>query len=270
MKSFFVSLSLILVLLCLVSCALPTETTSTVSINAFPPPEIDRTAEEIYLAHPEFTKVDYNSPALLPKSDDMGQEYIDRLTILCDSQHYWMTPFDLIERNKIWTGPEGTMTLTYFRDYEILDPNDNTRKTVCETVKEHQPEYLVIALGLNGIATSDTEGFIKDYTDLVKCVQEVSPDTKIICESILPIMPGYTDWKVINNEKITECNSYILKIAEEYGCRYYDSFSCIIGEDGNALPELMMDSLHCNKKGHSLILKYWRTHAWTQRTENVE
>ena len=42
-----------------------------------PAPEVDRLAEEIYKNHPELTPVNYESPALLPKSEDAGQEYIE-------------------------------------------------------------------------------------------------------------------------------------------------------------------------------------------------
>lgn len=230
--------------------------------------EADRSYEYLYKDNPGLIPVDYENPAILPETEDMGQEYIDKLMILCDSQHYWMKPFGFLkdgeDTKNIITGPEGTMTLTYYRELDLLDPYDGGLKNVVEIMKEHKPEYLVVALGLNGVATSDAEGFQKDYRELIEDIQRVSPDTQIICESILPIMTTYRYWGSITNVKITECNSWILKIAEEHGCRYLDTYGVIADGNGNADPSLMMDNLHANKEGLRKVLKYWRTHAVTE------
>lgn len=232
-----------------------------------PPPEVDRMGEEIYKNHTELTPVDYDNPAILPKSDDMGQEYVDKLTFICDSPTYWMWPWGLLkdgeDTNCIWTGPEGTMTLNYQSSYEILDPYDNTRKTIRQTVEEHKPEYLIIAVGINGVALLDEEGFKAEYRDLVSDIMEISPDTKLMCQAIYPITPDYWGWGDITNETITRANSWILQVAGEEGCRYIDAFAPLLGEDGNAIPELMgSDGLHPNKEGLTKVLEYIRTHAW--------
>ena len=54
----------------------------------------DRTAEDVYKAHPELTPVNYDSPALLPKTEDMGQAYLDRIVFLCDSPFYWLKLYE--------------------------------------------------------------------------------------------------------------------------------------------------------------------------------
>lgn len=248
------------------------ETTSEAEITTeeettLPVREADRLGEEIYKNHPELTPVNYESPAILGKSDDMGQEYIDKLTFICDSPTYWMWPFGLLkdgaDTNCIWTGPEGTMTLAYQSDYCILDPYDNIEKPIRQVVEEHKPEYLIIAVGVNGISFMDEEWFKKEYTDLVTDIKAISPGTKLMCQSIYPITPAYRGWGDITNETITAANSWILEIAQEHGCRYLDSFAILLGEDGNAIPELMMkDGLHPNEEGLAKVIEYIRTHAW--------
>ena len=230
---------------------------------------VDRTGEEIYMQYPDLTPVDYSSPNILPVSEDMGQEYVDKLTFICDSPTYWMWPWGLLgggkDTNSIWTGPEGTMTLAYQSTYCILDPYDNVEKPIRQVVEEHKPEYLIIAVGINGVSFMDEEEFKADYADLVSDILEISPETKLMCQSIYPITPAYRWWGDITNVTITRANSWILDIAEEYGVPYLDTFSVLIDEDSYAKDELMgSDGLHPNYEGLKTVLQYIRTHKYRE------
>lgn len=246
--------------------SLPPESLSEPEPEPEPKPEPDRAAEPIYDAHPELVKVDYDSPALLPKTDDMGQEYLDQFVFLCDSPTFWLKPFGLLsggeETTQIWTGPEGTQTLAYQSTYAILDPYDQVERPIREVAQLHPPKAMIIALGINGIMFMDEEYFVSEYTDLLTDLQELCPDTTFILQSMYPITPAYKNWGAITNERITQGNSWILKIAEDHGCPYLDTFACLLGEDGNARPELMRgDGLHPNEEGLRIILDYIRTHG---------
>ncbi|MBQ7638966.1 MAG: hypothetical protein IJS90_08705 [Clostridia bacterium] len=230
---------------------------------------VDRTGEDIYKSHPELTPVDYDSPALLPLSDDAGQEYIDKITFLCDSPFYWLKLYGLLsggtDTTQVWTGPEGTMTLAYLRDFRIVDPFDKTERTIPETAALRKPPIMIITIGINGVSFMDEEYFKEEYKNLIDVIKEASPDTVIILQSILPISPAYKHWGSITNASITKANRWILELAEEYGLSYLDSFSCLLGENGNIRSELVMkDGLHANKDGLELVLKYIRTHAYTE------
>ncbi|MBO4854723.1 MAG: SGNH/GDSL hydrolase family protein [Oscillospiraceae bacterium] len=230
-------------------------------------PEVDRRAESIYQAHPELTPVNYDSPVLLPASDDAGEKYLDRITFLCDSPTYWLKPFGMLRggtcTTQIWTGSEGTMTLAYLRGFRILDPYDRVERTIPETMARHQPAIMVIALGINGISFMDEADFIREYSHLVEELQAASPDTQLILQAMYPISPSFRYWGDITNASVTRGNAWILRIAEEYGLPYLDTFAALLGEDGNARPELMMDDgLHPNQEGLTRVLEYIRTHAW--------
>ena len=232
-----------------------------------PEPEPDRRAEYIYKENADLTPVNYDSPALLTPTDDMGQAYVDRITFICDSPTYWMWPHELLsggkQSNQIWTGPEGTMTLAYQSNYCILDPFDNVERPIREVVERHKPDYLIIALGINGISFMDEDYFTEEYTDLVTDIQAISPDTTLILQSIYPITHKYKHWGNITNVTITRGNSWILKIAEATGCKYLDTISVLLNDEGNAKDELMRkDGLHPNDDGLRLILDYIRTHAY--------
>ncbi len=228
---------------------------------------IDRTAEDVYLNHPELTPVNYASPALLPASADAGQEYIDSITFVCDSPFYWLKLYGLLtggtDTTQVWTGPEGTMTLAYLRDFKILDPFDKVERTIPDTAALHKPPMVLITIGINGVSFMDEEYFKTEYRHLIDVIHEASPETTILVQSILPIAPTYKNWGKITNATITAANRWIMEVAEEYGLHYLDSFSVLVGDDGNIKPELVMkDGLHANKDGLTLVLKYIRTHAY--------
>ncbi len=235
-------------------------------VELVPARKIDRRAEYIYDTHPDYTKVDYSSPALLEITDNAGQGYIDSLDILCDSPMYWLRLYEMLDggyhTTQIITGPEGTMTLANQSFYEVVDLTDNTELPIRDVIAKRQPENLMITVGINGISFMEKELFISEYTSLVTDLQELSPNSTIILQSILPITPIYQYYGVITNELITEANSWILDIAEDTGCYYLDTHSAIITDDGHAVDEWMMnDGLHLNREGLEVVLEYWATHA---------
>lgn len=230
----------------------------------------DKSKAYVYENHPELTAVRYDSPKLLGISEDMGLEYQDSLIIVCDSPNYWLKPFELLTNGKntkqIWTGAEGTQTFPYYKGFKLYDPNDPAnKKTLIDLAKTYQPEVMLVALGINGIAKRDEESFSKIYKQMISDLKEACPDTTFILASIYPVTDTYKNLSIINNELITAGNSWILKTAESYDCFYLDISSVLIGDDGFAKKELMQkDGLHPNKDGLQLVLDYIRTHACIQ------
>ena len=229
-------------------------------------PEPDKSKEYIYTKNPNLTPVNYDSPALLGLTEDAGQEYIDKLTFICDSPGYWLIPFEMLKdgenTKQVWTGPENTQTFAYYKECKILDPNDKKEKFMWEAVAEHKPEYICIWLGMNGVSFLEEKEFISIYKEMIEDLRKASPESKFICMSINPIKPGYANWDEINNDKITKCNSWILKACEELGTHYVDMYGVIADDDGTPKEELMLDDLHMNGKGLELILECIRTHAY--------
>ena len=89
-----------------------------------------------------------------------------------------------------------------------------------------QPEYLVITLGVNGVADMSEDYFKECYTGVINMVRENSPDTKIICNSIYPVGRNYAHLGSINNDKINAANEWIKEVAAETGTRYSDTAPC--------------------------------------------
>lgn len=207
------------------------------------------------------------STAMLEETEDMGQEYIDGITFLGDSTTYGLKYYRMLadgrETTQVWTPKSGTLSLFQQSFALIVYPETGEEITILEAVERKKPEMMVITLGVNGVSMMDEDYFKSEYTSLVTGIQEKSPDTKIILQSIFPVAASYEYLGSINNEKITRANQWVAEVAEDTGVRYLDTQTVLAGEDG-WLPESYQngDGLHLNETSFGLVLDYIRTHGY--------
>ena len=179
-----------------------------------------------------------SASVVLGETEDMGREYLDKFVFLGDSTTYGLGVYydlgytDLVPPSQVWTPANGTLTLSQWSFSAIVYPDTGTELLIPEAVETKKPEYMLITLGVNGVSFMDEEYFKSEYTNLVKAIQEKSPDTKIILNSIYPVAASYQYLADINNEKITAANGWIQQIAADTGVKYLDSASVLVGEDG--------------------------------------
>lgn len=212
-------------------------------------------------------EIDTSSAALLGETEDAGQAYIDRLTFLGDSTTNGLKEYGVLSggtaTTQVWTPASGTLTLYLWNAASIVYPETGAEMTIADAVETKKPEYLVITLGVNGVAELEEDAFKIYYTDIINSVKEASPSTRIICNSIYPVENDYEHIDQISNEKINTANGWILDVAEATGTRYADSCSVLKAADGSLREELGNgDGLHLNADGYNAVLEYLRTHAW--------
>ena len=213
------------------------------------------------------TDAPQTSSVVLGETEDAGQEYIDKLTFLGDSTTYGLKFYEVLTGGKnttqVWTPANGTLTLYNYATATIVFPEDGQEISIVDAVTRKQPEYLVITLGVNGVAEMDEDWFKQDYTALVQSIQAASPDTKIICNSIYPVENDYEYINSINNTNIPQANEWIKAVAEATGCKYADSASVLKAEDGSLREDYGNgDGIHLNADGFNAVLNYLRTHAY--------
>ncbi|MGI5936764.1 MAG: SGNH/GDSL hydrolase family protein [Oscillospiraceae bacterium] len=216
---------------------------------------------------PETSPEPAEASTVLGETEDMGQEYLDRIVFLGDSTTYGLKAYSMLsggtDTTQVWTPASGTLALFNQSIATIVYPETGEEITIVEAVTRKQPEYLLITLGVNGVSSMDEEYFTLEYKKLVNNILEASPDTKIILNSIYPVASNYDKQEYINNEKITAANGWIRNLAEELGVRYLDSASVITGPDGFLMDEYQNgDGIHLNSAGFSRILEYIRTHGY--------
>lgn len=199
----------------------------------------------------------------LAETADMGQEYIDKFVFLGDSTTYGLGYYDVVSDEQVWTPASGTLTLALWSTATIVYPEDGSEISIKDAVTKRQPEYLLITLGVNGVSFMDEEYFITEYTKLVQAVQEASPSTKIILNSIYPVAVSYPEKNGITNAKIDAANTWVERVAGSLGVKYLNSESVLKDESG-VLPENYSngDGLHLNKDSLGLVVNYIRAHGY--------
>ena len=209
------------------------------------------------------------SAVRLRETADAGREYLDKFVFLGDSTTFGIGAYysqgyeDLCPPSQIWTPANGTLTLAYYSIAAVVYPETGEELPIAEAMARRKPEYMMVTLGINGVAFMDEEWFIRDYTSLVRSLQEASPDSRIILNSIYPIARSYQYQNDINNEKIRAANGWVEQIAADTGVRFLNSYECLVGEDGY-LPEEDPngDGLHLTGEAFTKVMEYIRTHAW--------
>ena len=214
---------------------------------------------------------------LLGESEDLGQEYIDKLTFLGESTTYGLWRYGVLSDGKntkqVWTGAtyidgvlkcSGTLSLSpSIAQSMIYYPENESAMTVSQAINVASPQYLVITLGLNNGASYYTEDQFKQcYRILLNSIIGASSDVNIILQSIFPVaktckISAYTP------ERIATCNSWVYDLALEYGVNYLDTSSILSDEDGFLLPEYDNggDGIHLNECGLKAVLQYIKTHG---------
>lgn len=206
---------------------------------------------------------------VLALTEDKGDEYINRIVFLGDSTTYGLKKYGVLadgtKTKQVWTPVSGTLTLSYATFSTILYPEDDSEIIISDAVSKRKPDILVITLGINGVSFMDETYFKSEYSKLILLIQEASPDTKIILQSIFPVAKSYVNKKSINNEKIAAANIWISAIANETGVKYANTATALIGSDGY-LPEEYQngDGLHLNEISFAVELNYLRTHAYPE------
>ena len=205
----------------------------------------------------------------LAETEDMGRDYLDRIYFLGDSTTYGLGYYynhgytDLVPPTQVWTPSSGTLTLDQWNYVAILNPDTGEELMLTDLLALKQPEYLCITLGVNGVSFMKEEYFKQSYTALVQKVQEVSPDTTVILNSIYPVTVGYeAKNNGINNLKIEAANLWIQSVAQSCGVHYLDSAS-VLRNDDRVLPDSYTngDGLHLNGEAFGLVVGYIRTHG---------
>ena len=212
----------------------------------------------------------------LGETDDMGQSYLEKIVFLGDSntahlssKHYTKIE-GMVDDSQIWTGDGDTLALSMSIDRTtIIDPEDGSASSLPELAAKYKPEYLVITVGYNSRNMED-EGFIRSYKKMVNTVKENSPSTKIILQSIFPVLKGdnVPDADVAN-ARLDTLNGYILNIAEELDVKYLDTKSVLKDENGHLKAGYSKsggfnhsDGYHLNDVGLLAVLNYIKTHAY--------
>ena len=211
--------------------------------------------------------VDYSS-IVLGKTEDMGDTYLDKFVFFGDStSNSGLLFYVLVGDRQAWVPKENYFGLFNQSITRIVDPATQEQMTIDGIFSQEKPLYVLITLGADGIAATTRERFISDYTALVKRIQDASPDTKIILNSIYPVTQTHSEsgGDGVTMDRINAANDWIQKVAFDTNTRYLDSASAL-KNDAGFLPDKDSsgDGIHLTKDALSQVLQYLKTHGYPQ------
>jgi len=209
-------------------------------------------------------------PSRLEKTPDYGQAYINSIVFLGDSTIASISATELLSETfgpyQVWTGQDGELPLDYNTSTSnIIFPETQKQISVSSATERKKPDYIIITVGIdNGVPYCSEEKFKGYYEKLIIAIQESSPSSRIILQSIFPISkdkekssPGLT------NSKISTANGWIEELADELSLKYLNTSSVLKNDRGALKREYDSgDGLHLNSDGYSAVLDYIRCHGY--------
>ena len=143
--------------------------------------------------------------------------------------------------------------------YDFTFPNAKGEGTIDQAVKDLQPEYLYIWLGMNDFRLTTQLEYIENMMTLIQNLRKVSPDSKITVLSISPILASHP-WKA--NDQIDSYNAAMRQAVEQSGIAdlyYLDISTALKDEDGALMddnpPYDAGDGLHLSKRAYPIVLE---------------
>ena len=114
---------------------------------------------------------------LLGETADGGDSYTSSITFLVDSTYIGLRDLGLVDSNKVWGSPTGSLKMDTLNSAVIRYPNDGSEISPVSAAMISKPEVLMIAIGEDGLTSVDENTFITYYDGLVKEIQAVCRDT---------------------------------------------------------------------------------------------
>ncbi len=206
-------------------------------------------------------QINNTSAALLTETDDAGEDYLNQVLFLGDSNTVRLYNNGLISLQQ-FCAKEGIGTQAALNDGIVTFKNDNNQYTIPEAVAKMKPRRIVMTFGTNDTGM-DVEDFIAHYTALVQAVQSAYPYADIIINTVPPIPEDHSNYPHMDQAKIDDFNMALLSMCEQLNLKFLNSAETLKGDDGYGNAEYYTNGdIHLKTVGLKAVLTYIRTHAY--------
>ncbi len=196
-----------------------------------------------------------NSAATQPFSD-----YIDNTVFIGDSRTNGLKGYRFVKPKNVYA-VDG-LNHQDARYDRFINLGTGNLLTITEAVAKTKPARMIVSFGINGIAFMGEQSFMDEYAALIDELKAASPNSLIAIQSILPVSHNYELNKPqITNEKIDLYNSLLKELAQQKGCRYWDT-SSLFKDEYNCLKYKYDcgDGLHFTTRAYEELLIYLDQH----------
>ncbi len=127
-----------------------------------------------------------------------------------------------------------------------------------EQVLRGTPKKLFLLIGINDVAHKLTVAQLATrYERLVKKIRQLSPDTKVYLQSVMPVNNDFGRYKTLfgKEKTIKQFNEEIRRIAQSEGCVYIDLTPALADPStGKLMRKYTNDGLHLTGAGYKAWL----------------
>ena len=212
----------------------------------------------------------------LPETIDFGQSYLDSLVFLGESTTAHLRSRGVLsggrETRQVWSDKSNTMTLGLnILNQKIVYPDTGEEMTIVQATALAKPKILVLSFGLNGIlAFHAKEGLYSTaYAKLIQAIHTASPSTVVILQTVYPVAENQKAFQDMSagevNQYVGELNAQLEAIAKENNAWVVDTASVVTDASGMLCGEDQVgDGIHLTAGAYEKILRYMRTHAYSE------
>jgi lysophospholipase L1-like esterase len=119
-------------------------------------------------------------------------------------------------------------------------------------ITNYHPHKIFLLIGVNDLIFHPVPNILSNYEAIVIQIKQLTPDSKLYLESVLPIHNSLRR-SGLRNEAIIELNQGIQKIAAKYQLPYLDLHHKMIDADGALQANLSKDGIHLNAAGYQIF-----------------
>lgn len=205
----------------------------------------------------EFTLEGYFEGTILTESS-VDDEYMSNIIYAGDSIALYYT-INKVNRLAVWH--QISINPLTAQTCKVWVNSVHEYDSYVELFKEKQPEIVIMTIGTNGAATMNKDYFIEQYEKFLNSLIEVSPNTKMIIQSIPPVpIERDREGKALNNQKINHFNYYIAEMCERMGLKFLFSANSMKDETGGCKEGYCTTDLHPSKLGNEALYEYTKKH----------
>jgi len=197
----------------------------------------------------------------LAEGADAGQSYLEGFTMLLDSQLSSLKDGGVIGTGSIWLGADGIIPASSLGSCSIIYPADGSTVSAINAAMIAKPSMLLICVGRDGIGSTTESGFVASYESLIRGIQSASPNTVVVCCSIIPVTSSYSSSDGLSNGAIISANGWIQTVCTETGVYFLDIAEAVSTSSVLNADLANSDGCTLNSSGISKVLEYIRTHA---------
>ena len=201
-----------------------------------------------------------------------NSSYLNNISFFGDSTTYGLiryivnndgrlgTPVATLTRNQILVPPDGTFYLRNIPTAKIRFQGKDYSLT--NGFQKAAPKILIVTVGVNGLPTWTEESFLLHYRRLINLIQEATPQTQIVLQSVYPTaQKRAANLESFTVDKFDRLNGWIQILAKEQSLPYLNTASVLKGDDGWLIPSYHNgDGMHLNTAGFNAVLNYIITH----------